>query len=172
MIKAIETVYNGYRFRSRLEARWAVFFDTQDIEYDYEPEGFDLGEIGRYLPDFFLPQVNMWAEVKPKALTPQELAKCRALALGTGESCLMLIGPPAKQEYDAFKAEWGIEADGRRTCRVLRVGYSVARTKWLDGENRFPAWFCFTPEMFDDCIPGYAEAVLAARQARFERGAR
>ena len=28
MIKAIETVYNGYRFRSRLEARWAVFFDA------------------------------------------------------------------------------------------------------------------------------------------------
>lgn len=24
-ITAIETVYNGYKFRSRLEARWAVF---------------------------------------------------------------------------------------------------------------------------------------------------
>jgi hypothetical protein len=27
--KAIETHYKGYRFRSRLEARWAVFFDTR-----------------------------------------------------------------------------------------------------------------------------------------------
>jgi len=52
-IKAIETVYNGYRFRSRLEARWAVFFDTLGIEYRYEPEGFDLDGIW-YLPDFFL----------------------------------------------------------------------------------------------------------------------
>lgn len=25
-IKPIETIYNGYHFRSRLEARWAVFF--------------------------------------------------------------------------------------------------------------------------------------------------
>ena len=41
-IKAIETVYNGYRFRSRLEARWAVFFDAAGIKYEYEPEGFDV----------------------------------------------------------------------------------------------------------------------------------
>lgn len=37
-IKPIETVYKGYRFRSRLEARWAVFFDAQGIEWEYEPE--------------------------------------------------------------------------------------------------------------------------------------
>ena len=41
-IKAIETVYNGYRFRSRLEARWAVFFEAAGIEYEYEPEGFEF----------------------------------------------------------------------------------------------------------------------------------
>ena len=51
-IKAIETVYNGYRFRSRLEARWAVFFDAAGIKYEYEPEGFDLGGGLYYLPDF------------------------------------------------------------------------------------------------------------------------
>ncbi|MCB6994492.1 hypothetical protein LI177_13475 [bacterium 210820-DFI.6.37] len=27
-LKAIQTEYKGYRFRSRLEARWAVFFDA------------------------------------------------------------------------------------------------------------------------------------------------
>ena len=51
-LKPIETPYNGYRFRSRLEARWAVFFDTLGIEYEYEPEGFELGDGVRYLPDF------------------------------------------------------------------------------------------------------------------------
>lgn len=54
MIKAIETEYNGYRFRSRLEARWAVFFDALGIKYEYEPEGFDLGNGLYYLPDFLL----------------------------------------------------------------------------------------------------------------------
>jgi hypothetical protein len=36
-IKPIETEYGGYKFRSRLEARWAVFFDTAKIKYEYEP---------------------------------------------------------------------------------------------------------------------------------------
>ena len=45
MLKAIETFYNGYRFRSRLEARWAVFFDSAGIEYVYEPEGFKLDKL-------------------------------------------------------------------------------------------------------------------------------
>ena len=51
-IKPIETIYNGYKFRSRLEARWAVFFDALGVEYEYEPEGFDLPSGRRYLPDF------------------------------------------------------------------------------------------------------------------------
>lgn len=51
-IKPIETVYNGYRFRSRLEARWAVFFDALGVEYEYEPEGFTLPSGEKYLPDF------------------------------------------------------------------------------------------------------------------------
>jgi hypothetical protein len=35
----------GYRFRSRLEARWAVFFDVAGIPWQYEPEGFDLSSV-------------------------------------------------------------------------------------------------------------------------------
>ena len=76
-IKAIETVYNGYRFRSRLEARWAVFFDAVGVQWKYEPEGFERApvcgpdsEVIRYLPDFHLPQTNTWVEIKgtPEAL--------------------------------------------------------------------------------------------------------
>lgn len=51
-IKPIETIYKGYRFRSRLEARWAVFFDSLGVKYEYEPEGFELPGVGAYLPDF------------------------------------------------------------------------------------------------------------------------
>lgn len=63
-IKAIETHYNGYRFRSRLEARWAVFFDTARIRYTYETEGFVLSNGITYLPDFYLPDYDMHVEVK------------------------------------------------------------------------------------------------------------
>lgn len=67
-IKAIATRYNGYKFRSRLEARWAVFFDTLGLPYEYEKEGFDFdGTL--YLPDFWLPTVGKsgtWIEIKPR----------------------------------------------------------------------------------------------------------
>ena len=85
-IKAIETQFKGYRFRSRLEARYAVMFDALGFEWQYEPEGFDLGEMGYYLPDFFLPKLNVWIEIKGGKATDVELAKCCALFAGkTGE---------------------------------------------------------------------------------------
>lgn len=67
-IKPIETYYNGYRFRSRLEARWAVFFDAAGIKYQYEPEGYKYtdfdGNEYYYLPDFYLLDLKTWVEVK------------------------------------------------------------------------------------------------------------
>ncbi|MFI7073497.1 hypothetical protein [Micromonospora sediminicola] len=63
-IKPIETRYAGCRFRSRLEARWAVFFDALNIEWEYEPQGYELPSGQVYLPDFWLPALNLHAEVK------------------------------------------------------------------------------------------------------------
>lgn len=69
--KAIETRYAGHRFRSRLEARWAVFFDAAGIRWQYEVEGYECGtrlswseRTIKYLPDFWLPGWGLWAEVK------------------------------------------------------------------------------------------------------------
>lgn len=68
-IKPIETEYNGYRFRSRLEARWAVFFNVMGIRYLYENEGYKIGMFygehnDAYLPDFYLPDFDVYAEIK------------------------------------------------------------------------------------------------------------
>ena len=79
MIKAIETVYNGYRFRSRLEARWAVFFDMLGIKYEYEKEGYDLNGVS-YLPDFWLPELKRWIEIKGQEPTEEEKGKAYQLA--------------------------------------------------------------------------------------------
>jgi len=70
-IKPIETRYKGYRFRSRLEARWAVFFDALGIEWEYEKEGYDLGDAGWYLPDFWLPCVEAYVEIKASSHAAQ-----------------------------------------------------------------------------------------------------
>lgn len=63
-IRAIETVYRGIRYRSRLEARWAVFFTELSIPFEYEKETFDLPGVGYYLPDFWLPEQECWVEIK------------------------------------------------------------------------------------------------------------
>lgn len=67
-IKAIETRYKGHRFRSRLEARWAVFFDYLGIQWKYETQGYHIknnrGRKWTYLPDFYLPVEQCWVEVK------------------------------------------------------------------------------------------------------------
>ena len=71
-ITAIPTEYKGYRFRSRLEARWAVFFDVCRVKWEYEPEGFALPNGQLYLPDFLLhgcagrSPKDLYVEVKGK----------------------------------------------------------------------------------------------------------
>jgi nucleoside 2-deoxyribosyltransferase len=72
MIKAIETKYAGCRFRSRLEARWAVFFSELNIPWEYEPEGFQLADGVRYLPDFKIKTRwgAVWIEIKPRSFEP------------------------------------------------------------------------------------------------------
>lgn len=93
-IKPIETVYNGYRFRSRLEARWAVFFDTLGIAYEYEKEGYDLGEAGWYLPDFWLPKLKWWIEIKPQDAIEGVWEKPHSLAWSGQQNVAVLCGVP------------------------------------------------------------------------------
>jgi hypothetical protein len=105
MIAAIETTYRGMTFRSRLEARWAVFFSTLGLQYQYEPERFSLPQITEqqvddaaeidveptdilYTPDFLLPKQEklpeaMWVECKGVLQPIDELAMLR-LCMHTG----------------------------------------------------------------------------------------
>lgn len=81
-MKAIETKYKGYRFRSRLEARWAVFFDAIGFDWQYEVEGYHLPNGKMYLPDFYLPKFNCWIEIKGGEPSDSELDACRSLFYG------------------------------------------------------------------------------------------
>lgn len=93
VLRALPTEYEGYQFRSRTEARWAVFFDRADIKWDYEREGFEFGG-ERYLPDFWLPDLERWLEVKGVAPTQDEQRKAQWLADGTGFDVLLAFGEP------------------------------------------------------------------------------
>lgn len=72
MITAIQTTYRGYKFRSRTEARWAVFFEALGYCWEYEAEGYVLEDGTHYLPDFFIqtPQgEDFYIEVKGSNVT-------------------------------------------------------------------------------------------------------
>ncbi len=103
-IKAIETRYKGYRFRSRLEARWAVFFDALSIKWEYEKEGYDLGAAGWYLPDFWLPESNTWVEIKGSTLSAVDEQKMLSFRVSLDSpgvlQAVLLGGNVAKQVYE------------------------------------------------------------------------
>lgn len=186
-IKAIETEYNGYRFRSRLEARWAVFFDAYGIEYEYEKEGFEVSTpdgIVRYLPDFYFPQYDMWGEVKGvtnRGQIPKEDAIKMSWMIANDGPCskgIILLGniPDPKKAEVIFWAKWRWDKNG------LYYDYctdNFNNTTWRRRESEtaphfFNDDFMVTHSDGDD-IPKYRdnrifEALTAARSARFEHG--
>ena len=92
-IKAIQTEYNDYKFRSRLEARWAVFFDKIGISYQYEIEGYEVATGVWYLPDFRID--SGWVEVKPKSgIDNESTEKMGLLVAGLQEPGIIVYGDP------------------------------------------------------------------------------
>jgi len=98
-IKSIETEYNGVLFRSRLEARWAVFFDNLRVDWRYEFEGYETST-GYYLPDFYLPNVYMrdtrqkgvLFEVKPESYEGTEHDQLTEVGRALGVSGMLAKG--------------------------------------------------------------------------------
>ncbi len=118
VLRSLSTRHLGLIFRSRLEARWAEYFKRLGVTWCYEPEGFVLPNGQGYCPDFFLPQLNCFAEVKPQG---DDFHKARLLAT-TGKTVLLLEGLP------------------HRMMRVLRPGDANAPSEdiccfWIHGRQ-------------------------------------
>lgn len=163
-IRALESPYRGYNFRSRTEARWAVFFDVLGVEFEYEKEGFELPS-GYYLPDFWLPNGDggMWFEVKGQPPLPREVSLARELAVGTRSCVIIAVGTPeyGKEQLSFFNAFPEEENDGE--------GCSI-----VDERNGKPEAHLIVPEiggwMWRRCKSGaVADACAKAKSARFER---
>lgn len=106
-IKPIETKYGGYRFRSRLEARWAVFFDKIGLDWVYEPEGFVVPGYGWYLPDFHLNDIGLWVEIKPIRYPKRAWRTYEDLPCSQFENMVLLMGPPAVKDYGLMEPKYG-----------------------------------------------------------------
>jgi hypothetical protein len=193
-MKAIETRYKGYRFRSRLEARWAVFFDAMGINWEYEVEGFHLPNKTTYLPDFYLSDFDSWVEIKPKNAERKEVFVQLSMMIESGAAknhkAWGFFGDPLDHHWmDVFftkedlifngkvlqKAGWN-EEWGNMTAfcaldcgddgLVPAAGFSLTEFQNLLKSDFFPSYA--KPQ---DLIDNYKEKVLA-RSARFEHGER
>jgi hypothetical protein len=112
-MKAIQTIYKGRRFRSRLEARWAIFFDSINIGWEYETEGFELGDT-KYLTDFRLQsfganKVDLYIEIKPNKPSIEEIEKCFKVAAGTSTSVALICGTPGIPEFSTLGEDWNLK---------------------------------------------------------------
>jgi hypothetical protein len=160
--RVIPTLYQGINFRSRNEARWAVYFDALGLAWQYEPEGYFVNGRG-YLPDFWLPELDCFAEVKSGTFTSEEWALC----CGLPKPCVILDGPPAARAWactgtDAtptYDAYLGGEQYGQI---ALAHSLSWRRLFFLMGDN------------YQDLRSSWEEcpAVASALSARFEHGER
>ena len=156
MIKAIETHYKGYRFRSRIESRWGVFLDCMGFVWDYEAEGFDLDGI-MYLPDFWLPDVRMFAEVKP-TIEKMEFQKVMALAKNSLRPVLLLVGLPDFRNYNAIQYD--------PVNKIFEtIDYSLISKFY---PKRFPGGNYLSGQYKSSYGIDYELAVIAAKSARFE----
>lgn len=148
-ISAIETRYAGCRFRSRTEARWAVFLDHLSITWEYEGQGFQLPSGARYLPDFRLPEVKIFLEVKGTPPGVRDRARIREFAIAAREHgyvTLILTGDIPRPQH----SNTHIPA---RSFLVRDGAAEDVNTSWKPAPgNRLRA------------------ALTAARSARFEFG--
>lgn len=165
-IQPIETHYKGYRFRSRLEARWAVFFDSINANWEYEKEGYDLGRIGWYLPDFWIRYTlnypaefsnsGNFIEIKGGDPTNLELKRLSSLAQYTNHTSFLLVGPPGQcTRYWAHRSgsEGFTERFDDEISHVIPYGSEYV-------------WF---NQLTDSGPIEIRNAVYASRSARFER---
>lgn len=180
-MRAIQTHYRGCHFRSRLEARWAVFFSALGLEWDYEPEGFELAS-GRYLPDFHIKfrercgnTSDYWFEVKGdiKATTPHEWR--RMVEFGQHKDLIILDGTPDVRMYlrpDEFVGE-----DGENLTPIPAWAHDSMRSGYLLMSPKGRPWFDEYSVLSNDPVywrgplAEIAGAVRAAKSARFEFGA-
>jgi hypothetical protein len=190
-IKAIETRYKGFHFRSRLEARWAVFFDAMNWEWRYEPQGYDIGGEW-YLPDFWVDGLG-WVEVKGSLDSlgaarlldaarnlPQDLEGRqgpRGRHLRAVDPKLVILSDIPDPSGPWAHVELGVDTAGAVRWRMAHMGGPGAAmlpyTEWLSVPPKlgsFAAWIAGRSASYVRPLKGIPAACTAARSARFEHG--
>jgi hypothetical protein len=150
-VRALPAVWRGRRFRSRTEARWAVFFDHLKVGCQYEPEGIALPDGRRYLPDFLVAG-SIVLEVKPP------LAECDERDASSRDRLQALVAarPPFKgvilhgtpADYRGFQVVWPEAlADGSAAGSP-----AWAPVRWRECRRCEGIWLVHTDDEFGSAV--------------------
>ena len=138
-IVALPTYYCGVKFRSCLEARWAMYFDLINVEWEYEAEAYLL-PCGAYLPDFWLPSLQVHAEVKSDVgFSYIEVKRCIELRAMTENGVLLLDGPPRPCAFHFLQP-----------FRRMLWGYQKRPSHIDVGDDKSGSFFAITGATNDD----------------------
>lgn len=180
-IKPIETVFDGHRFRSRLEARWAVYFKELGVPYEYELEGYQLADGSRYLPDFFLPTIGLHVEVKPNQdISRKDLEKIIKFAVDAEQKLLLIVGTPSTEamylvdrrcsdgwcSFEPMEAESSHEDQLESLFETLH-DWSMVEFGAVPLRSGISLVYTLKDPQLHYALAG---ATLKAKQARFEHG--
>lgn len=134
-ISSIPTTYAGVRFRSTLEADWAATLDSLGIIWQYEPEAVRLPSGMTYRPDFYLPRIATWLEIKgphmERVFKAYELARSVAdpvvIGMAPERGCVtwQLVGAGSEAalvECRNCGAWWWVAVTDGYGCRAHRRG--------------------------------------------------
>lgn len=176
-IKAIQTTFRGIKYRSRLEARWAVFFTSLGWSFQYEPEGYVFADRTKYLPDFKIEMFGVHVEIKPK-LDDDRLAATKLLnfALHGPTPILLIAGVPGSATMMLFcqhAAEMYLRRnkDDERcysTQNMLEKMGEFVVVEFGYGANG--GWQLQSRDDVEHCKAAVAYAADIAKSARFEHG--
>lgn len=143
-IPAIPTVYGGRQYRSRLEAKWAAFFDLCGWQAEYEP--FDLGE---WSPDFLIKGADrdVLVEVKPITALDRDVSHkmIRGATAGNFTGELLLLGTSPIFEHSGYALRPFLGWLGE-------IIYDSVPTQWGFSHEPCPfAWYTQQPQKIDFC---------------------
>lgn len=146
-----------------------MFFDALGVRWEYEKEGYDLGNAGWYLPDFWLPGQQTWVEVKGQdpGKGSAEYQKAEKLTLTSGQLMRMVFGDPLTNRGRTWRtANYGSGLQCYSTeceiawCVICREVVNDHRSSWHG---------CGSTGVLNGWTVQTAKAL--ARSARFEHGA-
>lgn len=85
------TNFEECTYRSRLEAKYALFLKTLGISFTYECVTFNLEKGKSYTPDFYLPDLKLLIELKPCYPHFEEIEACEKVA-ALGHNIVLVFG--------------------------------------------------------------------------------